>query len=185
MLRIFGRAIFGWTIFGWTTLSCAVLASIVMVGGIASAQDTNFATGPQYLMNFGSVLFDRPISTPTFSFPAPVIATGAADATASLQVGADDETVPPHPAPPIDLFPIYYGEAAAETIEISMPANSDVELPPSIAGNGVWQITTAEALRRSGLGSTLAEAAAQNRSHPHRTTTVYTNADLDRLRNRE
>jgi hypothetical protein len=183
MQRSFGRKIFGRTIFG--CLSYAVLALIILFGGIVSAQDTNFATGPQYLMNFGSALFDRPISTPTFSFPAPVIATGAADATASLQAGADDETVLPQPAPPTDLFPIYYGAAAAGTIEISFPVNSDIELPPSIAGNGVWQITTAEALRRSGFGLTLAEAAAQNKSHPHRTTAVYTNADLDRLHDRE
>jgi hypothetical protein len=177
--------IFGWTIFKCTIFGCAMLASTITFGAIASAQDTNFASGPQYLMTFGSPLFARPISTPTLALPDPSLATGAADATANLQAGAENETVLPQPAPPPDLLPIYYGKAAAESIEISFPASSDIELPPSIAGNGVWQITTVEALRRSGFGLTVAQAAARSKTKMHRATRVYTNADLDVLRNRE
>ena len=80
--------------------------------GIAFSQDTNFATGPQYLMNYGSPLLAHSISTPSLSLAGPPIEVGASDATGVLTAGAGDQNVlPPSPdaLPKIDLFPIFYG----------------------------------------------------------------------------
>src|SRR5580658_1625867 len=91
-----------------------VLASTLLVlssEGIAFSQDTNFATGPQYLMNYGSPLLARSISTPSLSLTGPPIEVGASNATAVLGAGAGAQNVlPPSPdaLPKIDLFPIFY-----------------------------------------------------------------------------
>jgi hypothetical protein len=154
--------------------------------GAAFAQDTNFSTGPQYLMNYGSPMLARPISTPSMSLSEPPLEIGADTATAPLIAGAQNQTVlPPSPdaLPKVDWFSIYYGAAPVNVIEIRFPgASSRRELPSSILDTGVWQVTTAQALRERGYGVTLAEAAAYDKAHYRRATRVYTNADIDRLR---
>jgi hypothetical protein len=159
---------------------------VLALQGAAFAQDTNFPTGPQYLMNHGSPMFARPISTPSMSLSEPPLEIGADTATAVLIAGAENQTVlPPSPdaLPKVDLFPIYYGVAPVNVIEIRFPeASSSRELPASILDTGVWQVTTAQALRERGYGVTLAEAAAYDKVHYRRATRVYTNADIDRLR---
>jgi hypothetical protein len=150
--------------------------------------DTNFATGPQYL-NYGSPLFARPISTPSLSLTAPPLEVGSSNATHGLVAGAEDQTVsPPQPdsRPAVDLFAIFYGAPPASVIEISFPeasaaSSSPQELPASILDTGVWQTTTAQALRDRGYEVTLPEAAAYGKTHTRRAIHVYTNADIDRL----
>ncbi len=171
-------------------VSSCCLFLVLSTLGIAFGQDTNFPTGPQYLMNpdfvrNGSPSFLRPISTPTMSLTDPPLEVGASNATGVLIAGADNQTVlPPSPdtLPKADLFPIFYGEPKAGTIEISFltepPAN---ESPASIFDTGVWQMTTAQALRERGYGISLVEGAAYGKAHTRHANRVYTNADIDRL----
>jgi len=158
--------------------------------GMAFSQDTNFATGPQYLMNsdptnLASPLFARPISTPSLSLTGPPLRVGADNATEGLVAGAENQTASPQRQPETDLFPTHYGVPPASVIEIGLPAYSESskpELPASILDTGVWQITTAQVLRERGFGVTLAEAAAHGKARKRRAPRVYTNADINRLR---
>ncbi|MFZ0136871.1 MAG: hypothetical protein WAK89_07430 [Candidatus Sulfotelmatobacter sp.] len=156
--------------------------------GTAFSQDTNFATGPQYLMQ-GSPMFARSISTPSMSLAAPPPQVGASDATGVLIAGASEQNVlPPNPdtLPKIDLFPIFYGgPPVGENGQISfsypVEPSSSAEIPPSISDTGVWQMTTVQALRERGYGVTLAEAAADAKARIRRANHIYTNADAARL----
>ena len=164
---------------------CTVLVLAFL--GAAFGQDTNFASGPQYLMNYGSPLFARPISTPSMSLSGPPLELGASSATAGLAAGAENQTVTSRSAtdlPFVDFFPIYYGVVPVSVIEISFAKESERsfrELPASILDTGVWEITTAEALRERGYGVTLAEGAEESKARGRHATHVYTNADIERL----
>lgn len=167
---------------------CMVL--VLSTLGIALGQDTNFPTGPQYLMNSDSMKngspFLRPISTPSMSLTDPPLEVGASNATGVLIAGAENQTVlPPGPGelPKADLFPIFYGETTASTIEISFLAEPSANLPEGFLDTGVWQITTAQALRERGYGISLVEGAAYGKAHTRHANRVYTNADIDRLHN--
>jgi hypothetical protein len=168
---------------------CCLLIVLSAIS-IALAQDTNFAAGPQYLINPGaSPLFARPISTPSISLAGPPIEVGASDATGVLSAGAGNQYVSPPSAvalPEIDFFPIFYGgPPVSENGEISFSysteGSSSLEIPPSISDNGGSQMTTIQALRERGYGVTLAEAAAYDKARTRHATHVYTNADTDRL----
>jgi len=157
--------------------------------GIAFGQDTNFPSGPQYLMN-GSSLFARSISTPSIALTDSPLQVGASNATGVLIAGAGDQTVLPPAAdalPRTDLFPIYYGTRQPIVIEISFAPElssnelSKNELPESILDTGVSEITTVETLRARGYGVTIVEGAAYGKTHTRRAARVYTNADIDRL----
>lgn len=166
---------------------CTLFVFFALVLGFG--QDTNFATGPQYLMNSGSPLFARSISTPTISIPSPPPQVGADNTTGVLIAGAENQTVVPPLAvalPPLDLFPIFYGEPTGSVIEISSPSESTEPsiaaiLPASILDTGVEEVATAEALRNRGYGVPLAEAALRVKAHSRPAGHVYTNADIDRL----
>lgn len=164
------------------SLGCAVM--VLSVLAIAFGQDTNFPTGPQYLMN-GSSSFARPISTPSISLTSPPLEVGASNATGVLIAGADNQTVLPPTRvalPTIDLFPIYYGTPAASVIEISFPSEPTAnQLSADILDTGVWQMTTPQALRERGYGVTPADAALYSKAHTHHANRVYTNADIDQL----
>jgi hypothetical protein len=167
------------------------VGSLVVVLGILGAafgQETNFATGPQYLMTSGSPLFARSISTPSTSLSGPPLEVGASNATAGLTAGAEDRDVSVPTSvtlPQVNFFSIYYGTnqaAPTSVIEISFSeGTSRTELPASILGAGVLQMTTAQALRLRGYGVTLAEAAAYDRAHAVHAKRIYTNADIERL----
>lgn len=167
---------------------CTVL--VLLTQGVAVSQDTNFATGPQYLMNYGSPLLAHSISTPSTSLTAPPAEVGASDATGLLSAGAGAQTVaPPSPdaLPKVDLFPIFYGgPPVSENGELSFsypvePSALPAEVPSSISDSGVWQLTTAQALRERGYGVTLGEAAAAGKTQTKRANHIYTNDDIARL----
>jgi hypothetical protein len=163
------------------------VATVMISIGMAFAQDTNFPNGPQYLMN-GSPMFARSISTPSMSFAGPPLEVGADNATGVMIPGADNQTVLPPSAvalPEVDLFPIYYGTNPVSVVEVSFAEDfSRTELPASILDNGVEQVTTVEVLRERGYGVNLAEAAQFGRAHSRHATRVFTNADIDRLHDR-
>jgi hypothetical protein len=165
--------------------SCFFFGCTLLMLSLATAygQDTSFATGPQYLM-LGSSLFARPIATPSLALPAPALEVGASNATESLSAGASTQTAVPVRHPDADLTSIYYGTTRSSVVEISFASASEQNpdrLPPSILENGVWQITTVQALQQRGYGITVAEAAVQGKARARHATRVYTNADLDRL----
>jgi hypothetical protein len=166
-------------------VSCSCMLLVFSALGIASAQDTNFPSGPQYLVTYGSPLFARPISTPSTSFTQSPLEVGASNATGILIAGAETQTVsPPSPdAPPkVDLFPIFYGGPTASVVEISFRSEpSSNPLPASILDTGVWQITSAQALRERGYGVTLVEATTYGKTQIRHANRVYTNADIERL----
>jgi hypothetical protein len=162
------------------------LLSLIVLSAVAAAfgQDTNFSTGPQYLMTHGSTMFAQPISTPSLSLAGPPLQVGATGATGDLAVGAENQTVTVQPAdalPPVNFFSFYYGAPYVIEISFNEESSSRRELPASILDPGVWQITTPQALRERGFGVTLPEAAAYGKSHPRHSTHVYTNADIDRV----
>jgi hypothetical protein len=170
------------------------LLSLILLAAVAAAfgQETNFATGPQYLITHGSTMFAQPISTPSMSLTGPLLQVGATSATADLTAGAENQTVPMQPAdalPLVDFFSFYYGTdsgiPASNSIEISFRGTSPSpsELPTSILDTGIWQITTPQALRERGFGVTLPEAAAYGKARARHSNRVYTNADIDRLKN--
>ncbi len=160
-----------------------------------SAQETNFANGPQYLVTSGSSTFARSIATPTMSLAGPPPAVGASDATGVLSPGGQDQTVTPPRAvalPAIDLFPIYYGDRPVGATQIGFPVASaatpasietpaPAALPPSIFDTGVWRIPTTRAPRDQGYGISLAQAAAHQKVRSRQATHVYTNSDIEKL----
>jgi hypothetical protein len=163
---------------------------LVVSAGIASGQDTNFSSGPQYLLNSdqtknGSVFFARPISTPSMSLAGPPLIIGASNATASLVAGAGNQNVlrpTPDALPNLDLLPVYYGAPPSGVILISFASEPSAnQLPASVLDTGVWQMTTATALRERGYGVTLVEAAAHGKAQTRHANRIYTNADIDRL----
>src|SRR5262249_51778055 len=136
--------------------------------GFATAQDTNFATGPQYLMTSGSPLLAQPISTPTLSLgeqppalpfneqtAAPTSPENASDiATVSNTLELDRPTA---------LFSIYYGMPRVSIVEITGEEAAPVvmaSLPSSIAEQGVVEATDAQVLRLRGVGVPLSEVSA-------------------------
>ena len=162
-------------------------AIVLMSIGMAFGQDTNFPNGPQYLMN-GSPMFARSISTPSMSLAGPALEVGADNATGVMIAGADNQTVLPPAAvtlPRVDFFPVYYGTSPASVVEVSLAEDfSGSELPASILDNGVEQVTTVQLLRERGYGVNLAEAAQYGRAHSRHATRMFTNADIDRLHDR-
>jgi hypothetical protein len=146
--------------------------------GVAAAQDTNFATGPQYLMTTDAMLL-RPISTPSLSFNAPLppvpqfIITGIEEADVSY--------VPnPNLQGQADLFPIYYGYPQTTVVELVSPEETP-ELPGSITGAGFGGETDAQTLREMGYGVPLGDAALYWKTHRLQAPRVYTNADTQKF----
>jgi hypothetical protein len=175
-----------------------LLCFLFIVAAVSCAQDSNFSAGPQYLMNFGSPTFLRSIATPTLSLSEAPPASAAAEAGYGVQLSLTSAT----PQTPIDLLPIFYGNAArlepsaltepaaptepptttenSSVIEISgapVPAN----MPASIVNVGVQEVVDAPILRERGYGVTIAEASAYWKTHKPHAARVYTNRDVDRL----
>jgi hypothetical protein len=165
---------------------CTLLCVLFAVVGISAAQDSNFSAGPQYLMNFGSPMFLRPIATPTLSLsetnPASLPATEPVTATETSSASAGSQSQ-------AGLTRIYWGgqpetsEAVSETasvIEISgtqPPSN----LPASIVNVGVQETVDAQALRERGYGVTVSEASSFWKTHKPHAVRVFTNRDVERL----
>jgi hypothetical protein len=160
-----------------------VIGVLVGLGGIAAAQDTNFSTGPQYLMSYGSPLLLHSIATPSLDLNAPPV-------NAFPQASTEEQPVPPPAVPQsgADLTRIYWGEPAGAVsasenvseIEISSPQTAPI-LPAGFLDVGVTEITNAQSLAERGYGMTLAEVAAYSKAHRAHAAHVYTNEDVARL----
>ena len=167
-----------------------IFCCLLVLVGVSAAQDSNFAVGPQYLMNYGSPIFAQPIATPSLSLDTPVVAS---ETISEDNVPApDNETVAAISEflSQVDLFPIYYGTPRVSVIELSFrePGERSASLHPlpiSFSESGGVEITDMQSLRLRGYGVTLPEAAAYWKAQHVSLPRVYTNADTERLRTRD
>jgi hypothetical protein len=171
-----------------------IFGCLLVLAGLSAAQDSNFAVGPQYLMNYGSPIFARPIATPSLSLDSSSLDRSAVASEMTPQdnvAAAENEAVAPVPEflPQADLFPIYYGAPRVSFIELSFRDREKSPLlhplPISFVEAGVVEITDMQSLRLRGYGVTLPEAAAYWKAHHVSSPRVYTNADTERLRTRD
>ena len=150
--------------------------------GSAAAQDTNFATGSQYLAIQGSPLFARPISTPSLSLETQMERPTEHVATAESPV---EGAVPPpeiqaDQPPRVDFFALYYASPLGKISELEPPAEN--QSSENFFDSGVSQLLDARAIRGLGYGLSLAEASAQQKSRKPLSPHTYTNEDIERLR---
>jgi hypothetical protein len=161
------------------TLSCLLL----LATAFCTAQDTNFADGPQYLLT-GSPLLARSLATPSISLDAPLPPMPPS----SIPI-PESATETPYIASspseqPASLASIYYGPPSASVVELSGAQGGEeslAALPASIADWGVSGIVDAQALSSQGYGVPLAEAARYSKAHKRPAARVFTNADIRRL----
>jgi hypothetical protein len=149
---------------------------------VAQNQDTNFSSGPQYLANFGSPMFLRPISTPSLSLgeSSPAAPERPSEPVAVVEAAPAQSQAP-------NLQRVYYGGTEDSAPEVSAPvgeissANLPATLPASIVDIGVGEILDPQSLRERGYGLDLGETAAFWKTHKPQAPRVYTNVDVDRL----
>jgi hypothetical protein len=157
------------------TLFCLVLA----VAAVCAAQDTNFSSGPQYLITFGTPTMLGSIATPSLSLSAPFPEMPGSFEAVPV-IGSQPFISNPELRHQADLFPIYYGYTPISIVELTS-SELPRELPASIIDAGVVRFTDVQSLRESGIGIPLSEAASYWKSHKPHTTHTYTNADLERF----
>ena len=171
-MRLYGLLLFGMTL-----------------AGTAAAQDSNFSVGPQYLMNYGSPMFMRPIATPTLSLSEPAAETMAAPQASSFPASSVGNSVEPSPAipQPSDLASVYWGSResspAIETGAVIVVSGSTppANLPASIVNVGVQETVDAQELRERGYGVSISQASAFWKAHKPRAVRVFTNRDVEKF----
>jgi hypothetical protein len=155
---------------------------LLVLAGISAAQDTNFATGPQYLITGSSTMFLHSIATPSLSFgpssaPAPAVTTETVPAS---QVIETPPTLPRN----VDLTGIFWGapEASEPSSEIEITTTQTPQnLPASITNVGVTAMVDPQSLREQGYGISIAEVAAFWKTHGRHATHILTNKDAERV----
>ena len=171
---------------------------LLILCGFCVAQETNFSTGPQYLMNYGSPLFFRPIATPNLSLSTPPATTPGAPAEEGT--GEPDTRVVGGFKNQAAIDRIYWGVTPAGTpipppeekpnpsqTEMSTAAGSNVielssgepsrPLPSSIVDVGVAAVVEGQA----GYFVPVGEAAAYWKANKPALSRTFTNADIARL----
>jgi hypothetical protein len=161
---------------------CAFFLMLLALSGLSfaqNAQDTNFSTGPQYLLT-GSPIFARSIATPSLSLGAPLPEPPTA---ITHSAPTEQETFANLPAVegPANLSQIFYGVPSTSVVEISFAAGKTVALPQSFLDTGVSEITDAESLRVRGYGVTLGECAKYWKAHRTSAHRHFSNEDIERL----
>src|ERR1700730_4181451 len=95
-----------------------IFSCLLVLVGISAAQDSNFPVGSQYLMNYGSPIFARPIATPSLLLDTPLVAS---------ETISEDNVPAPDPEifaavsevlSQVNLFTIYYGTPRVSVIEL-------------------------------------------------------------------
>jgi hypothetical protein len=150
---------------------------VLLVAPMCSAQDTNFASGPNYLIATSDTTFLHPIATPSMSLDAPLPAIpsppefGGGNADQSYVSNPEAERQP-------NLFAIYYGYPETPVIELA--GTPDIEPPPSMSDTG-FAVTDSATPGELGFGMPVGEAAAFWKTHKRAAPRVYTNADIQRF----
>jgi hypothetical protein len=148
--------------------------------GVSFAQNTNFASGPNYLITADSTQFLRPIATPSLSLNAPLPPLPSLPEIGPA-VTNQPYTTSPELQDQANLFPIYYGYPRIVDVEVTSTQPSG-ELPASMNETGVVDVPSQVWLREHGYGVALAKVAADARAHKRAPTRVYTNEDIQQLR---
>jgi hypothetical protein len=184
-----------------TTGFLLLIGSLSILGGISAAQDTNFASGPQYLITGQTPMFLHSIETPELSF-GPSSATAPPVTTENVEASQVVETPTSVPSG-VDLTKIYWGkpQSSASTVETEASGletseiqtnevqTSEVEissaqptqpLPASLFDTGVTAIADSQSLREEGYGVSLAESAAYWKAHQGQPVRTFTNKDVER-----
>ena len=158
----------------------------VALTAVSFGQDTNFSSGPQYLIT-GSPMFLQSISTPSLSL------SGAS--TATQEFNPIEQATSESPTPQPNLASVYWGmppapvSSSAETSAKSEPS-SEIELssaeppqpvPPSILDTGVTAFVTARSLEELGYGVSPGEVSSYFKTHRRHGVRTYTNADIANL----
>jgi hypothetical protein len=159
---------------------------LLLAGVSAGAQDTNFASGPQYLITQSSTLFLHSIATPSLSFqaeaePAPFAAPAGIPEPVSI---SQVEETPAPLSTGVNLARIYWGPfpdiakqaSEIEIINAELPRN----LPASITDTGTTALVDEQSLRHEGYGVSLGETAAFWKAHGTHPSHTYTNKDVAR-----
>jgi hypothetical protein len=157
------------------------LCLLIALAGISAAQDTNFATGPQYLITSPSTMFLHSIATPSLSFGSASAPTPPAT-TETVPASQVVETPPVLPNN-VDLTRVYWGgrEDGGNSSEIEITAAEPPQnLPASIVDVGVTAIADPQSLREEGYGVSLADVAAFWKMHGGHASHTYTNKDIER-----
>ncbi|HTS37120.1 MAG TPA: hypothetical protein VMH04_15705 [Candidatus Solibacter sp.] len=158
--------------------SAVVLVLLVASLGLASAQDTNFSTGPQYLITTDSPLFLRSIATPTLSFEPPMAPPAPITPGPGTELPTSAVPAPIQSQP--DLARVYWGGQDTSVVEISSE-EPVLPLPASIFNPGVGSVVESRSLSAEGYGVTVGEASAYWKAHKPHATHIYTNQDVEKL----
>ena len=169
------------------TSNCSLFAVLGVGLALAlpsAAQDTNFSTGPQYLLN-GSPLFARPIATPSLSLETPLDQPTDHSGSEALAEPAVESKL--EQLRSVDLSSIFYARPSVGEIVMSSQRAEETEgsapqLPASIFESGVTGTIDTQALGERGDGFGLAEAAAQWKARKNAPVRTYTNLDIERMR---
>jgi len=149
--------------------------------GFASTQDTNFTSGPQYLITSGDPMLLQSIATPSLSFSSPLAPPRF----------AENQPAPANPlstVSPADLSQIFWG--VRESTPSPSENSSEIEitsaplprpLPPALIDTGVTAFVTARSLALEGYGVPLGDLASYYKTHKPSSVRRFTNADIDRL----
>lgn len=172
-------------------LALLVVSLAVIFPGVSSAQDTNFATGPQYLANYGSPLFLHSLTTPTLSLDSPpqIVTPEEQSGGSAMNAFGGFRNL-------AAINRVYWGVptiSAEETVTVvpePRETASEVELtseappqpiPTSITDVGTIGLTSAQTLSEQGYGIPLGQAAAYWKANKPKAVHTFTNADVARL----
>jgi hypothetical protein len=173
----------------------AGLGLLLLMAGISAAQniDTNFSTGPQYLITGQSTIFLHSIETPSLSF-GPSSAIAPPVTTEPIEAAQVVETPSPLPSG-VNLTSIYWGarESGQQSSDQTTGKMSEIELsgaqpaqplPASllsadVVNVGVTVIGDVQALHEQGYGVSLADSAAYWKAHKGRASHTFTNKDVE------
>jgi hypothetical protein len=159
---------------------------LLILAGVSAAQDTNFASGPQYLITQSSTLFLHSIATPSLSFqaeaaPAPFAAPAGVPEPVSI---SQVEETPAPLSTGVNLARIYWGpfpDIAKQASEIEITAAElPTNLPASITNTGTTALVDEQSLRHEGYEMSLGETAAFWKAHAAHSSHTYTNKDVER-----
>lgn len=162
----------------------SLLGMLLVLVGSCVAQETNFSSGPQYLVPGGvSPQFLHSIATPSLDLNAP-------PANPPVFENEFPAEQPPSTGPEAqtDYARIYWtGPALPQNVseqvsEIELTSQEAARtLPADFLDVGVTAFADPQSLREFGYGESVAQDAAYWKAHKTRVAHIYTNADIQRL----
>ena len=105
---------------------------LLLLTGISLGQETNFSTGPQYLVTTSSTLFLRPISTPSLSLGE--VQSVAASFRSTEAVVAEEAPAPSEITNKTFLSDVYWGDHSLAEIEARRLVTPSISLSETTLG---------------------------------------------------